>query len=108
MKLNQREIEEIREQIAAYRKISPLILSGDAYILEGLQKGEYGFYVLSKDETEYYFEYFTFNEEFEDREFVLRTERKNLVLYVKKSEGKMIGSQKTCFYCFQSGKIFLD
>lgn len=107
-KLNQREIEEIREQIASYRKISPLILSGDAYILEGLQKGEYGFYVLSKDETEYYFEYFTFNEEFEDREFVLRTERKNLVLRVKKSEGKMIGSQKACFYYFQSGKIFLD
>jgi alpha-galactosidase len=104
-KLAQDQIEEIRRQIAFYRQIEHLILFGDVYLLEGLQEGEYGFYLLSKDQTEYYFQYYSLNKDFAGREFVLRTENKECILRVEPMDGKKIGTEKECFYYDNFGKM---
>ena len=58
-RFNPQQINQVREQIDKYRDLDDLILKGDMYYLENLDENEYGFYVVSKDKSKFYLEYFS-------------------------------------------------
>ena len=56
-KLSQAEQDEIGAQTQAIKKYQPLLLSGDLFRCDGLYQGEYAYAVVSKDKTEFLFNY---------------------------------------------------
>lgn len=99
-KLQKEQMAEIKGQIALYRQLEKLILKGDLYQLEGLSENEYGFFVVSKDSAEYYFEYFCLNVEVKERIFKLETEEKEIIVKVSPALGKTIHGTEKMFYFF--------
>lgn len=51
------ERETLKKQTRDLKKYQPLLLSGDLFRLDGLYKKEYAFAVVSKDKTEFLFDY---------------------------------------------------
>ena len=104
-KLSQEKIDEIRRQIKAYRKIEKLILHANAYLMEDLSEGEYGFYLISEDEKEYYLQFYSSNKDLSGKEFVLHTKRGDHVLSIEQLVGRTIGKENEFFYCDSLGKL---
>ena len=60
-RLSNENEKKIKDQIKQYEKVAPLILSGDAYRLDGLSDAEYGFVCVAKDKSEFLFVYQNLN-----------------------------------------------
>ena len=53
--------KKIAEQIKQYEKFAPLILNGDVYRLDALERDEYGFVCVAKDKSEFLLVYQNLN-----------------------------------------------
>ena len=60
-RLSSENERKIQEQIQLYNKLAPLLLSGDAYRLDGLESNEYGFVCVAKDKSEFLLVYQNLN-----------------------------------------------
>lgn len=60
-RLSNENEEKIKAQIKQYEQFASLILSGDTYRLEGLDKDEYGFVCVAKDKSEFLLVYQNLN-----------------------------------------------
>ncbi|MBE5742586.1 MAG: alpha-galactosidase [Clostridiales bacterium] len=104
-KFNESQSQIVKKQIEEYQKVSDLVLRGDLFRLEGLLKHEFGFYVLSKDKKEFYFEYFNLRANFKEREFILKLGDKTITLKVEAKDGKFVKYKKELFYFFKVGQV---
>ncbi len=96
--LSPEEKKEAEKQIRLYKKLSGLILHGDAFRLSGLSDNEYGFYVLSKDGTEYYFEYYNLSDAPVQRLFEIKLRDEKVI--IDTSKAVKYSGNKTLYYMF--------
>lgn len=104
-KCSKEEVDTVREQIDLYKKIERLTIDGDLYRLDGLNSKEYGFYVLSKDKKEYFFEYYYLDKDFKGKEFDCIADEKSFKISVLPEDCKKVRHKKTLYYYFKHGKI---
>ena len=104
-KFSKEEQAEIRQQVASYREIDELILKGDLFRLDGLSKKEFGFYVLSKDKKEYYFEYYYLDKGFKGREFTVDLGDRQIIEKIEPKSGVVFKEKNELFYYFNHKKV---
>lgn len=95
----------VREQIKEYRQIDHLVLTGDLFRLDGLSKNEFGFYVVSKDRKEYYFEYFNLKKNFTKKQFTFMVDDKKITVSVDESNTKQVEFKKSLRYFFAHERV---
>lgn len=90
-RLSQQECDAFCRQTALLRKLQPLILNGDLYRIDGLYKTEYAFTVISKDKTEFLFDYVSIGLARHDRVSIAGL--KENALYADECENRYTGAE---------------
>ena len=68
-------------------------------------KKEFGFYVLSKDKKEYYFEYYYLDKGFNGREFTVDLGDRQIIEKIEPKSGVILNENNELFYYFNHKKV---
>lgn len=104
-KFTKEQSDVVKQQIKDYEAVRELVLKGDLYRLDCKLNREFGFYVLSKDRSEYYFEYFCLGEGFRERTFEIDAGNKKIKITVNRENAKKVSYKKTLHYFFKVDKV---